>query len=324
MNVLFPSNHIFYKRYVDDTFLLFEEQSHAALFLNFINSYHPNINFTMDSEHNNKLSFLDILVSRSDGKFVTGVYRKETFTGLGLNYFSNCYRAFKVNTCKTLLFRAYAICSNWVKFDEEISTLKMYFSKNCYPSFVFEKCVKNFLDQVFRPKSPIPNVPKKIMYVTLPYVNQCMTLKRDLSTALSNLYPYVDFKFIFKNPLTIGSLFHFKDTLPVLMRACSVYKFSCPKCNFGTYIGCTKRLLKVRIDSHRGVSHRTGSVLKNKEFSSIRSHALSCRHTIEYSNFSILSQSSNHYSLPILESLYIKQLSPHLNSQTTSVPLHIA
>ena len=278
----------------------------------------------MDTENNNQLSFLDILVSRENNQSITGIFRKKTFTGLGLNYFSHCPRLFKLNSCKTLLFRAYSLCSSWIKFDEEIGFLDKYFSKNCYPSFIFNRIVKQFLDDIFRPKTIVPTVPKKIMYVSLPYVYSCMSLKRELVSALGELYPYVDFRFIFKNPYTIGSFFKFKDNLPTLMRSSLVYAFSCPKCNFGTYVGLTKRLLKVRIDAHRGVSHRTGSTLSTKELSAIRTHSISCHHDIQYKDFKILSQTSNHHSLPFSESLYIKRLSPSLNNQTTSVPLHIA
>ena len=35
-------------------------------------------------------SFLDTAVHRKDNKFVTSVYRKPTFTGLGMSYFSYC------------------------------------------------------------------------------------------------------------------------------------------------------------------------------------------------------------------------------------------
>ena len=162
------------------------------------------------------------------------------------------------------------------------------------------------------------------MYVALPYVPNASFLKQQLTKVLGNMYPYVKFCFIFKNPLTIGSLFSFKDTLPELMRASTVYLFSCPNCHLGNYVGCSNRLLKVRIDSHKGVSYRTGCDLAKKEFSAIRNHALKCKHTIKYSDFKILSQSPNSYSLPFLESLYIKQLSPNLNNSTSSVPLHIA
>ena len=125
---------IFYKRYVDDTFVLFKEESHAQLFLDFINNFHPNISFSMDKECNGQLSFLDILVSRCNGQFVTGIFRKKTFTGLGLNFFSHCSSIFKINSCKTLLFRAYSLSSNWLKFHDEVTFLKKYFTANCYPS----------------------------------------------------------------------------------------------------------------------------------------------------------------------------------------------
>ena len=295
-----------------------------GFFLDFINNFHENITFSMDKECGGQLPLLDILVSRCNDQFVTGVFRKKTFTGLGLNFFSHCSSILEINSCKTLLFRAYSLSSNWLKFHEEVAFLKKYFSANCYPSHILDKMVRNFLSNIFRPKLCIPSVPKKIMYVSLPFTTHSARMKRELSTELSKLYTYVDFKFVFKNPLTIGNLFHFKDTLPESMRSSLVYIFTCPKCNFGTYVGCTKRLLKVRIDSHRGVSYRTGCALTNKENSAIRSHTDRCRHNIQYKDFQILSQAPNQYALPFLESLYIKQLAPKLNNQTTSIPLHIA
>ena len=211
-----------------------------------------------------------------------------------------------------------------MKFHEEVSFLRNYFKSNCYPSPFLDKLVNNFLNKIFIPKLNVPTVPKKLMYVSLPYTNYSAQMKRELIKELSKLYMYVDFKFVFKNPLTIGSLFSFKDALPETMRSCLVYRFTCPKCNFGTYVGCTKRLLKVRVDSHRGVSYRTGCNISNKENSAIRSHTNRCRHNIQYDDFKILSQAANQHSLPFLESLYIKHLAPNLNSQITSVPLHIA
>ena len=251
-------------------------------------------------------------------------FRKKTFTGLGLNFFSHCSLNFKLNSCKTLIFRAFSITSNWCKFHDEVESLKKYFTNNCYPLFIFEKILNRFLYDVFNPKIPVSTVPKKVVYVSLPFINTSSSIKNELTKILCKLYPYVDFRFVFKNPLTIGSLFHFKDPLPELMRAGCVYLYTCPNCKSGTYIGCTKRLLKVRVDAHRGVSYRTGSTLSNKEHSAIRNHAYSCKKNINYDHFKILSQAPNQQSLLLFESLYIKHLSPSLNNQTTSVPLHIA
>ena len=113
------------------------------------------------------------------------------------------------------------------------------------------------------------------MYISLPYVKNA-AFRHELEKILSSLYPYVNFRFVFKNPLTLGNLFSFKDTLPELMRSFVVHKYTCPICNFGNYVGSTRRLLKVRIDSHRGVSHGTSCILKSKEFPQLEIILIRC------------------------------------------------
>ena len=49
----------FYRRYIDDTFLLFKSASHIPKFLHYLNSKHSSIKFTCDVETNSKLNFLD-------------------------------------------------------------------------------------------------------------------------------------------------------------------------------------------------------------------------------------------------------------------------
>ena len=166
---------VFYKRYVDDTFVLFKDRSHAELFLNFINSFHPNIKFTMDIESENQLSFLDILITRDNNSFTTGVHRKGTFTGLGMNFLSFGPLNFKLNSCRTLLHRAYNLCSSQALFDKEISFLSNYFKGNCYPPQIFANVKRKFLATISSPKVPNYDVPKKVMYVSLPYIGNIST-----------------------------------------------------------------------------------------------------------------------------------------------------
>ena len=75
----------FWFRYVDDTFTLFDNNNAANQFLHFLNSCHTNIKFTVESEENNTISFLDILIKRSNHAFSTSIYRKKTVTGFTLN-----------------------------------------------------------------------------------------------------------------------------------------------------------------------------------------------------------------------------------------------
>ena len=80
---------IYYKRYVDDTCIFFRDPSHAPKFLEYLNSQHDNINFTLEIEINSSLPFLDLLITRDHNqKIQTSIYRKKTFSGLGMSFFS--------------------------------------------------------------------------------------------------------------------------------------------------------------------------------------------------------------------------------------------
>ena len=115
---------VFYRRNVDDSFILFQSRNHVEPFLKFLNSQHPNIKFTCDVETNKTLSFLDITICRSDNSFVTSVYRKPTFTGLFTNFESFLPIIYKKGLIFTLLFRYFNICSSYRIFQKELSKLK--------------------------------------------------------------------------------------------------------------------------------------------------------------------------------------------------------
>ena len=194
---------------------------------------------------------------------------------------------------------------------------------NCFPSNMFFKQVNKLLADRFVPIIKSPSVPKLPMYSAIPFIRD-KEFQSKLCNILSKHFGAVDFKLIPINPLKIGSLFKIKDQLNYLMTSGVVYKYSCPRCKRGTYVGSTRRLLKVRIDAHKGVSYRTGSALTNPEFSCIRDHAKLCKRPIQYKHFEILSRASNDLSLAIMESLTIKRVVPSLNTQTTSTPLFLS
>ena len=57
----------FYRRYVDDVFVLFESSESADSFYEYMPSKHQNINFTVEMENVGSLSFLDVKVCRKKG-----------------------------------------------------------------------------------------------------------------------------------------------------------------------------------------------------------------------------------------------------------------
>ena len=72
---------LFYRRYVDDIICSFNSKQDANDFLKFINTQHPNIKFTFEKQKDDKLAFLDILISKTDQNFCTSVYSKMTSIG---------------------------------------------------------------------------------------------------------------------------------------------------------------------------------------------------------------------------------------------------
>ena len=77
---------VFYRRYVDDVFVLFSSPNHLPLFKDYLNSKHNNISFTSEQEHNDSLPFLDVNVVRQELQFSTSVYKKPTFSGVYTNF----------------------------------------------------------------------------------------------------------------------------------------------------------------------------------------------------------------------------------------------
>ena len=53
---------VYYKRYVDDVFVLFEFLHHLEKFNEYLNTKHANIKFYSENEGKRSLPFLDVLI----------------------------------------------------------------------------------------------------------------------------------------------------------------------------------------------------------------------------------------------------------------------
>ena len=301
--------------------MVFSEESHADKFLDYLNRQHPSISFTAEKQNDHSLAFLDLLVTYSSGSLVCDIYRKPTFTGLGTSYFSNCCQKFKLNAVSTLVHRAYHLTSNFTLFHTEVNFLKNFFTINGYPLTVFENMVLNFLDKKHSPSPTMLTVPKQQFFFAVPYYNNFSSSQiNKLVLTLANFYPHVDFKPSLSNHFTTGSLFRFKDKLPSELLSGLVYKYHCESCN-ASYVGCTRQRFRARICQHLGISDRTYKPLSSPTFSEPRNLASTCKSAINHNSFKIIASFPS--KLLTFESLFIKQLKPSLNSQSSSVKLHI-
>ena len=152
---------VFCRRYVDDIFALFSCPDHADKFKEYLSSKHPNINFSIEKEKDGCLPFLDVNIFRENEKFVTNVYRKKTFSGVYTNFKSFIPETYKIGLIKSLLFRCFSLCPDFIKFHHGIDKLKSILYKNSYLHDLIDKCIKEFLEKILAPKSVVSTEPKK-------------------------------------------------------------------------------------------------------------------------------------------------------------------
>ena len=314
---------VFYRRYIDYIFVLFSSPDHADKFREYLSSKHPNIKFSIEKEEDGCLPFLDVNIFRENDKFATNVYRKKTFSGVYTNFKSFVPETYKIGLIKSLLFRCFSLCSDFIKFHHEIDKLKSILHKNSYPRDLVDKCIKEFLDKILAPKPVVSTVPKKNLVIVLPYLGKLsLQIRTRINRIMKNKLPYCNIRFVFQTKCKISNFFTFKDKIPSFLRSGIVYKFQCGSCN-ATYYGKTKRHFKVRMCEHLGISALTGKRVKGDDDSAIKEHLLFCNHTLEFEDFSILASNNNDFKVTSMESLLINRDHPPLNKNKQSLPLEL-
>ena len=129
-----------WKRYVDDTFTILSRDK-VGIFLRHPNSHQPTIRFTMETETNNTIPFLDTLVTRdSDGYLSTSVYRKPTHTDQYLTYDSHHPQSVKRGIVKCLYDRSKHLITIPSVISQEKKHLSSVLVSNDYP-FLFVKII---------------------------------------------------------------------------------------------------------------------------------------------------------------------------------------
>ena len=312
------SKILFYRRYVDDTFCVFEREEDAVSFYNYINSQHPNIRFTMEKEVDNKLAFLDVLVNNNPPNLQTSVFRKKTFTGLLTNYFSFTSFSYKMGLVRTLVDRVYKINNSWLGFHKDIKHLTLILRKNLFPVDIVEKVINRYVSRATSRPSASAQVQQAVStyYFKLPYVGSFTreTQKR-LRKLVQRYCTNIEIKLAFSS-FKIGRMFSVKDPFPLDLRSRVVYKFTCAGCN-ACYIGETSRHLSTRVREHLS-RDRNSHIFQHLQQSQ------ACRCLADKTCFSIVDCAPNKLQLLLKEAMHIKWENPTLNKQLKHADLSLS
>jgi hypothetical protein len=130
-------------------------------FLNHLNSIHQCIKFTMETESEDHLPFLDIdIYMRPDGSLGHRVYRKSTHTNLYPNAGSHDHPSSKQAVLSTLVHRARALCDQ-DRLHVELVFLRDIFRQNVYNDWQIHR-VLNHRPNISQPE----NNPDSVAFLT--------------------------------------------------------------------------------------------------------------------------------------------------------------
>ena len=118
----------YYRRYVNDAFVLLNSSEHLRRFQSYVNSRYVNISFTANEKYN-RISSLDINITCQQSSFTTPVYRKPIFSRIYTHFDSLLTSTSETGMTHTLLHRCFQICSDESKFHLELVKSSWMFTR---------------------------------------------------------------------------------------------------------------------------------------------------------------------------------------------------
>lgn len=246
----------FYFRFVDDMFTAVLAERIDGI-LNTFNSINSRLQFTIELENNNTISFLEVAITLEGKKLIFDWYHKPTYSGRYLNFLSIHPDCQKRGTICSLLDRAFTL--SHPKFHQKniiliINTL----NNNGYPlKFIFDTInqrlpylihksnnTKNNLDTVINSTSDLQDESEPVSYFTVPYLPRLTSKLRNILENTNTRLSYFSL-----NKLDSIVKAH-KDVIPKQFNMNVIYKIDCKDCD-ASYVGQTGTKLITRVNEHR-------------------------------------------------------------------------
>ena len=255
-----------WKRFVDDTITCIKPTSIPHV-IEVLNSFHSNIQFMFGEERDRKVPCLDVLLIKKNDAFEITIYRKPTNKGIYLHWNSFAPKTWKHAILRSVIHKAYDICSNDEFLRLELSEIKHDLIKtNGYPNWVFsqinqkviksrEICTKklNLIEDSTTEDIVIDNT-KKVHIISLPYKGEKgQHLMKSLNNTLSNvLHDRHVIKIVYTRQ-KLGSFLSIKDKTKTQHKHDLNYYTECLEYTCSEdFIGEVATRLQERVDEHAG------------------------------------------------------------------------
>lgn len=280
------------RKFVDD-FILALPEKQIAQTLDAFNNYNEHLQFTMESETENKLPFLDTLVIRNEDQSIsTEWYTKQISSGRLLNYFSFHPISMKLNVASNFIKRVTQITTNKA-LNLQKHTIRQHLRQNNYPTGLINRLLNNIRKITTPPASPhtppsstAQNIPESEddhnpaqtsnqqivnancsqpqqqhskIYRSIPCIPQ---LSSAITRTIAPDYPQIQ---LTHRPIvtTQSMLRPVKDPVPPSQKSCVIYSIPCSECQ-QVYVGMTRNQLKTRLSGHRSNLKKYASLLETR------------------------------------------------------------
>lgn len=267
--------------------------------LNSLNSLFPTITFTSESEIDNKLAFLDLLVIKKlDGTIEFAIYHKPTSTQRVITSDSYCPIQYKQAAFHSMAHRLCTIPLSITHYKAEYEYIKTTALVNGYPISMVDKIIKNHAKKVKKLNSTtlIPCEEKsEKKRVSVHYIPQ-------ITNKLKNVFNEHNMQLVYKSKNQLSDLLgSTKDKRDALDKP-GIYCIRCAECD-AVYIGQTRRSVNKRFNEHKKcIEHR--HVLK----SAFAAHACESNHlNVTIDNVKLIKGVSDERRLDAYECVYIKR-----------------
>ena len=310
----------FIKKYVDDliTAIPIDQLQHVK---DTFNSYNPHIQFTHETENNNRIPYLDMmLVRQPDRQVKTEWYQKPIASGRFLDYLSMHPQHQKINVAKNFISRVQRLSTNMEEKDK-IEIMDHLLQLNNYPKSLRHRLINNRNN---RTTSKQPTDTTDYTYRSIAYIP---TLSDKIEKYLKKDYPQI--KLTTRNTSTIKQQFftRIKDKIALEDNSNVIYSIPCDNCN-SQYIGMTKNKVKTRMSGHKsnkttleklkkqGLEKDDQQFTKLKEQTALLYHCIELDHTFNTENVKIIDRHRIGAALPTLEMCHIFNNSNTVNKRS--------
>ena len=297
-----------FDRYMDD--IIREINRHKIQEkLREINALHPKLKFTIELEVNGRIAFLDMEISHINNRLSSSWYLKPTDTGLIMNYHALAPKRYKKSVVQSFVHRIHRTCSSWDNVSESLEKAKEILDKNQYPKTFYEPIIKETTDKIrsasqhngeLQPAQPLQTGESPKHNMLIQYRGAVTDqFVRNLHNSNAPVQAIITLR---KSRTFVSQL---KVQVPLEISSRVIYQIQCPSCG-ACYVGQTCRHARTRLGEHR---------TKKKE--PVRSHFEPCAgRKAALSDMKILHRTTRSVEfLETLEALYIREISPTLNTK---------